>query len=727
MADYEITIENCNSIDKAKICVKKGSLNIKFGPNGIGKSTIAKAIVRQARDDGTLGELMPFKSRGKAGAAQPKVDGIGDISSALVFDEEYVNMFAFQQDEVVKNSFDIFIKTPEYDTAMADIEKLFDGIKKAFAEKPEIEQTIKDLKDLGDAFGKPNKDGSIAKSSKVLKAFGSGNKIDNIPDALTPFEMFVKSANPSKWIGWQIKGKEFLELGDTCPYCATALPNPEQKETALAVAKEYDATAIGHLNNLKDVIERLGKYFSDGCQENLAKITKAKTELTAPQKSFLSDLKNSIEALIQQLDGLRTISFFSLRDVDEIDKKMPLLKIDLGMIDKLDSDQTRAVTDPINAQLDKLIGQVGNLKGQINKHKAKIKKTIDENQDSINGFLKSAGYKYAVKIISEPDSCKMKLVHDDLTEFVESASTHLSYGEKNAFALVLFMHQVISEEPDIVILDDPISSFDKNKKFAILHQLFRGKGSLRNRTTLMLTHDIEPAIDVVKSMAHKFKDPKPSATFLSCRQGEVKEATITSDDIRTFAKICKDILTENIDDVIKAIYLRRHYEILDNVGLEYNLLASLFHRRTVPTLKAENREMSAQEKTTAETEIRKLIPSFDYDALVQQVSDNGEMKAKFLETDVGYEKIQLFRIIEGKHQDDIISKFVNDSYHIENEYVMQLNPHKYESVPFSLRHATVIHRRGGILMAQNSEIEWTDATWNPVTGCTKVGPGCDNC
>lgn len=29
-------------------------------------------------------------------------------------------------------------------------------------------------------------------------------------------------------------------------------------------------------------------------------------------------------------------------------------------------------------------------------------------------------------------------------------------------------------------------------------------------------------------------------------------------------------------------------------------------------------------------------------------------------------------------------------------------------------------------MAQKTEIEWTDATWNPVAGCTKVGPGCDN-
>lgn len=30
-------------------------------------------------------------------------------------------------------------------------------------------------------------------------------------------------------------------------------------------------------------------------------------------------------------------------------------------------------------------------------------------------------------------------------------------------------------------------------------------------------------------------------------------------------------------------------------------------------------------------------------------------------------------------------------------------------------------------MSDNSAIEWTDSTWNPVTGCTKVSPGCKYC
>ncbi|HMD68333.1 MAG TPA: phage Gp37/Gp68 family protein [Chitinivibrionales bacterium] len=30
-------------------------------------------------------------------------------------------------------------------------------------------------------------------------------------------------------------------------------------------------------------------------------------------------------------------------------------------------------------------------------------------------------------------------------------------------------------------------------------------------------------------------------------------------------------------------------------------------------------------------------------------------------------------------------------------------------------------------MSSNSRIEWTESTWNPITGCTKISPGCKNC
>ena len=683
MTTYDIKISNCNSIDEAIIQIKKNRLNIKYGPNGLGKSTISKAIVSHITGDGTLSDLLPFKLRKAENATLPTVEGTDDLQSALIFDEAYVNQFAFQQDEVVKNSFEIFIKTPEYDSAMAEITASFEGIKKAFQDNEEIEQTTKDLKDLRDAFGKANKDGSISKTSKVIKAFGDGNKIDNIPEQLLPFESFIKGDAASKWVGWQIKGSEYLKDGDTCPYCASSLPEQAQKDTVLAVSKQYNATAVDHLNTLKDVIERLGKYFSASCQSNLDKVVNAKFELTAPEKSFLGSLKTAITALIEQLDGLRTISFYSLRDVDDIDAKLQGLKIDLGMIDKLDSPETRKVIDPINAQLEELLKKVGQLKAQVGMHKTTIKRAIQKNQSSINGFLKSAGYLYSVSIVAEPDSYKMKLEHDDLGQHIEMTAKHLSFGERNAFALVLFMHEVNSKKPSLVVLDDPVSSFDKNKKFAILHELFRGRGSLRGCTTLMLTHDIEPAIDVVKSNAGLFAGSSPQATFLSSRENVVTEVAITKADIQTFAQICNEIVGSQADNLIKAIYLRRHCEITDEYGLAYNLLANLLHKKGIPKIKSatEDRVMTATEKDDAQAKIREKITGFDYDQLLLEVKDDALMMAKYNATDVGYEKIQLFRLVKGKHEDDVISKFINQSYHIENEYVMQLDPRRFDSVP----------------------------------------------
>jgi ABC-type Mn2+/Zn2+ transport system ATPase subunit len=688
MSTYTVTIRNCNNIGEAEITISKGSLNIKYGPNGIGKSTIARALVASVANDGSLQDLKPFKYR-IAGSEQhePTVHCAENVGAVLVFDDSYVSQFVFQRDEVLRNSFDIFIKTETFKQAMQEIETLLAGIRSAFEGNIALSNTISDLKELRDAFGF-TKSGALSKSSKGFKAFGSGNKIENVPTQLKPFEAFIKSEQPARWIAWQTQGNTFLDLSDNCPYCGSDLREPEKKVVAKLVAKEYDSKAVEHLNVLQAVINRLGQYFEQSCRDTLDRITKSKIELSAEETNFLSALRGDVETLLSKLERLRSISFFALRDVDKIDDEISKLKIDLSLLAKLNSESTRSVVYPINEELKGLITKVGELKGKINGHKSRIEKSIVANQNSINGFLKSAGYKYRVVIKAEADSYKMKLVHDDFSEHLESAAKHLSYGEKNAFALVLFMHQVLSDKPGLIVLDDPVSSFDKTKKFAIINKLFRGKESLRDTTVLMLTHDIEPAIDLIRSVKRLFQHPKPSASFLTSKGGTLKETEIKESDIKTFAQICVENVGTLSDEVIKCIYLRRHFEIIDDLGSEYNYLANILHGRATPILKSGANEvpMTSEGIADAINGIKRFIPDFDYSRVLSIIADKSEMKRRFQIATVGYEKLQLFRTYREIHlsvdnDDDILRKLVNESFHIENEYVMQLNPHKFDNVP----------------------------------------------
>jgi len=76
------------------------------------------------------------------------------------------------------------------------------------------------------------------------------------------------------------------------------------------------------------------------------------------------------------------------------------------------------------------------------------------------------------------------------------------------------MFEVVSKQPDLIVLDDPISSFDKNKKFAILNMLFNQDESLKQRTVLMLTHDFEPIIDIIyNQLPIYFKDKSNCTAF----------------------------------------------------------------------------------------------------------------------------------------------------------------------------------------------------------------------
>jgi energy-coupling factor transporter ATP-binding protein EcfA2 len=684
--DYAITITNCNSIAEAQITLRRESLNIKYGPNGIGKSTIARALVLSAGDDDALQDLVPFKYRQGDGGEAPVVVGADEIKRVLVFDEHYVAQFVFQPDEVVKNSFEIFINTPDYQAGIDELEGIFEDLKNLFVESEALDEVISSFTELRNAFT-VTRSGGIAKTSKGFKALNMGGKLATIPKPLLGYEQFLRSDDPGGWLSWQSKGKSYLELSDNCPFCSVT---GVDKKTAVHVSEEYESAAVKNMNALRLVIDKLARFFIPERLEQLRKITTSLEELSPEQDQFLAGLRGQIETLLDKFTALKGLSFVSLRDEPDVDKALQDLKIDLDLLDALNSEATQGVVKTMNAELDQVAERINDIKRRVGIQKARVAKSIERNQGEINEFLRSAGYKYAVRIESSGAAYRMILEHQDAPGHLEAAASHLSFGERNAFALVLFMHQVRRDKPDLVILDDPVSSFDKTKKFAILHKLFHGRQSLRGFTTLLLTHDIEPAIDIVRTATSgQFQAAAPAVHFLQSREGQVEEKPIKRADIMTFSQVCDENIGSSADPVIKCIYLRRRYEVHGERGTEYDMLSSLLHLRDVPSSKGEKGmliPLGEEEREQAIAEIQRIIPDFDYDGLLAQLKDHEILKSKFENTDVGYEKVQIFRIASALGDDvtagdAAFKKFVNESYHIENEYVMQLNPREFDAVP----------------------------------------------
>lgn len=217
------------------------------------------------------------------------------------------------------------------------------------------------------------------------------------------------------------------------------------------------------------------------------------------------------------------------------------------------------------------------------------------------------------------------------------------------------MYECLAKKPDLIILDDPISSFDKNKKSAILEMLFRRETeSCLKKTVLMLTHDIEPLIDTLKSVQKQFNN-QVNAFFLRLTKGTIEEHTIKSHDL-----------------IIKLIYLRRYYEILDNKGNAYQVLSNLFKKRKklIDQRNSQGKyrrdaEMNSKKIDDGVKEIQRSIDDLRYDSTLESVSSIDKLIALYHECENGYEKLQIFRLIKKDTGNSVVRKFINGTYLIE--------------------------------------------------------------
>ena len=699
-----IEIKNCNNIDSATIAISENKLNIKFAPNGTGKSTIAKAILLGTSDNSDLSELMPFKLRQEnPKSKKPEVYGLDSIQRIMCFNEDYVRQFVFKPEELLNNSFDILIKTDAFKEKEREIEELVSEIKNLFINNQDLEEFIATLKEMGEAF-KLTKTG-VSKASSGMKGLIGGNNIHHIPKGLESYQPFIQSGDSVGWVKWQTDGYAYAELSDNCPFCTSHAV--DKKELIKKVGQEYDKNTIKNLVKIIDVIKHLGNYFSEAAQEKLAIIIELKDGIEKEHEDFIVTIKNQIDNFVSKLEKLQTLSGFQFKDGEKVSEVLPSFKINFSFFDLLDSNKTQEVIRPINESIDRMIEKAGLLQGKITQQKLEMQKVVKEHEKGINDFLAYAGYRYAVNISGEGEQAQLKLRHLDSKENISGGNQYLSFGERNAFAIVLFMYECLSKKTDLIILDDPISSFDKNKKYAILEMLFRREKNscFKNKTVLMLTHDIEPIIDTVKVLSRKFNN-QTSASYLKFKSGIIEELPIKRNDLQTFAEICKNSLSADMDNIIKLIYLRRYFEIMEEKGDAYQVLSNLLHKGNGQARGIDTREPIDDEGNFPEmdqskfdngcSEISIYLQIFSYSELLDRICDEVEMKNLYLTCTNGYEKLQVCRLIEHEEKDAVFEKFIKQTYHIENEFICQLDPAKFDMIPEYI--VTECDRIGGVVL-----------------------------
>lgn len=697
MAEHTIEIKNCNNIREAQMSLFDATLNIKFGYNGTGKSTISEAI-RLKAEEKSLDGLSPFSDKELTDEEKPSV---GDIQfhTVKVFNEEYMHQFLFQSGNIFADSYSVLLRSKECEDLSKQISDLLSKLQTSFSQDDSIPDLMSMLSEYINAVnyvsGSLNRRGGLG---EFLKGNGAGFEKHHELDAYKPFySADVKKV--SKWADWRTTGINHMQ-GTSCPFCTAGMDMPTINKQNDTIQKVFKKSAIKTANQ---VLEYLKKGIEKGyisldaekaLESYLGDEDKA-DELYAELSKLAAETEYLHKKLIA-ISGFRPMNV-THDQLTQIERNLKNMQIDKNILQKFYA--TKKMEDSVNSinfRIDDLLSKSGQLKGLFLKHESKLKKLIDVRKDDINSFFTLAGFPYEFEIKEDGENkASTYLIPVGKANAISDPDAHLSWGERNAFALVMFMFDAVSENADLIVLDDPISAFDDNKKFAVVRRMFDNQQEItfRDKTVLMLTHDLQPVIDYIHGGFFKAygltTDVK--ADFISNEKGKITEQPIVDSDLLNTVKLTEQ-LAESLD---KPLFVRiinyRKYVELTEVGYKetacYDVLSNLIHGRTVPE-DGQRRPMSKDKVDEGMSHLMTKISGFSYDSMLKEL-DSTVLYAQLQGNNMYYKILAIRLLFERK--DGLLMqlkrdypeacKFLNETNHIENDYIFQLNPEKFFSIP----------------------------------------------
>lgn len=716
MPNHVITIKNCNNIREAHVSLLEGTLNIKFGYNGTGKSTISEAI-RLKIEGKNLDDLTPFSDDETDENNTPSVSEL-PFHKVKVFNEEYIHQYLFKTEGIFADSYSVLLRSQECDELTNQINALLSELQDSVFQG----DSIRDLATTLSSYTSTVKysDSGVSKRGgigEVLKGGGAGFDKYHDLDKYKPF--YSNTAEKvTSWASWRTKGIDQMN-GDACPFCATDLDKEtiETENTQIKTVFKKSAldTAVAILKFLRDGIEK-GYILPDS-----QRVLETYMGDESKEQELFSELGHLGEETKYLHDKLQLIMFFrpmnvTHEELQKLEDRLKQMKIDERQISKFYStNTTKALASDINAKIEDLLKNTGKLKGLFMQHSNKLKKLIEKRRADINQFFTLAGFPYEFEIIENGENkANTYLKPVGQTKTVSNPENHLSWGEKNAFSLVMFMFDTVNEGTDLIVLDDPISSFDSNKKFAVIRRMFDNQQEVtfRDRTVLMLTHDLQPVIDYIHGGFFKKYGltTQVSAEYIENDKGTIVTQPIENTDLLNVVTLTGEFAKDNnMPLYVRVVNARKHIELTNEnySGLEsYDILSNLIHGRMNP----EDGEKQPMTVEAIDKGIEELIPLInDYDSYEKYISELGtDYLIGELDNDSIYFRILAIRLLfercEGlmsklRKESPEACKFLNETNHIENDYVFQLNPEKFFSIP-----KVYVHEIKEFLDAHKSEL-----------------------
>lgn len=712
-----VSLTNCCNIKKATaISFKPGCINVKLGLNGTGKSTLAKSL-KSSKEE--LSELCSFEyfAAGKPKSLFPGIDS--PFNAVKVFDEEYVASNLYQATGLVKDGFEIVLHTKKMATVENGIKTLLENLQQK-VNSPSIQEIIGYLSDLP-VIIKSKKGDVLPANCKAAKGLKNGNRLEQAKETFSEYSLYFEEDidQQIEWAHWHSVGSKWQEMGTICPYCAC--------EESAAVRKrigDLDAL-IGDesIKNLNDVFGAFGKAarcLSPSISKELDNIRRSKTELSQDQEQSLVAHAGKAKLLIEKVNRLKYLSEsprafaeFSSDAIKELAGKF-ITKDDISFLD----DEAKAAFSPLLKAEDEISKSLDELDVLVEEQRSELKATIGLKEKELNDFLRQVNYPYTVEISSTGNASLLLKPLEENCEPIKEPSKTLSYGERNAMSLILFAYMALygSEEPDLIVLDDPISSFDADKRYSILYTLFQKpeksilSRTFHDKTILILTHDYPLVADLVLD---EKRFGKLHACFLHCdREGNLKEQkieprrTMTSNaGLQSFSFMQnKKIGACEKHPLIRLSYLRRLLEFEGysrevtskesgfDEYIAWNILSSLLHKRDCPEYHGQPIDGFPSGEPNSDYGRGKIIIesrlgngfAFSYCDLLERARDWQTLAQLYFELENDLEKMQVCRIViqdTPYYGENTMTRYLDESCHVSGDYLFQLDPDTFRIVP----------------------------------------------